>query len=146
MKNEKALIKDFWHPSEGNSSTDLTENQIGWTDFHKTEASGYSETKDVWDHLVAHEKSEGLGFDLAFFFPETGKMYYLDNADGAIYVVPENEDLAYVFDRFDYSNFEKTEDNEIFDFEDPQEVWNHFHINGKNMKYILEHSLLILSH
>ena len=75
-------------------------------------------------------------------------MYLLDNIDRVIYEVPHNNqwDGKYLINKFSYTDFDKMNAKEVFEFEKTSEVWANFTIEGQSMKYILEHSVLILCH
>lgn len=145
--SNKIIIRNFWEPAPNFPDSNLKSNEIGWTDSQKVESGGYAETKDIWDHLISHGGAGICGFDLAFFYLENRQMYLLDNIDHVIYEVPINPnwDGKYLISKYDYSSFDKENAKEVFEFDDTSEVWEDFTINGKNMKYILEHSVLILS-
>lgn len=146
-QKRQVVVNDFWHPTEAWPDTALYTDQLGWTVDQKVESGGYTDTFDVWQHLIALKGSQVVGFDLSFYFPEDGNCYYLDNAEGTVYrIAPRSDwDGHHLSDCFLFPDFDREEADEVFEFGHAQEVWEGFTVKGHDMKYILEHSALGLS-
>ncbi|MDE6482502.1 MAG: hypothetical protein K2L01_01880 [Rikenellaceae bacterium] len=127
--------------------TDLYEDELGWNLSDREEAGGYTDTKDVWDHLIALSSDDIVGFDLCFYYPETDRFYYLDNISRSLFILPTRPDWdgKYIFDRVDIQPQTVPDEYELMEFEHASEVWDKFRIGDKDMRYILEHSVLMLS-
>lgn len=147
MKRSKQipLIRNFWIPTEEFPDTTLYQNQLGWTDEQKVQSGGYTDTEDVWNHLIAYDSDKVVGWDLCFFYVPNQTFYYIDQMAKVLYILPENDDANEpLYGRVDMRPQIVPEKDELMDFEQASEIWNDFKIGGKDMKYILEHSVLTL--
>lgn len=146
--NHIAVLENFWYPTAKRPDTTLYEDQLGWSIYDKLQSGGYTETKDVWDSLMNDTRIRGVGWDLCFFYPPTKTFYYIDMIPKVLYVLPTkpNWDGKNIFDSVDIGPQITPEENELMDFEDATDIWDNFRIADKDLKYILEHSVLFLSH
>ena len=122
--------------------------EISWAGRtnQKIESGGYTETKDVWDHLVGFSSDKVVGWDLCFFYTPNHTFYYLDQMAKVIYKLPLNGDVGEpLFARVDIRPQIVPEEDEVFDYDRISQVWDYFTIDGHHMAYILEHSVLVLS-
>lgn len=77
MENKrKVVIPNFWKPFSRYTDPTLYRDELGWTPELKIESGGYTDTYDVWEHLIAHDDLNAVGFDLGFYYIGNGKMYY----------------------------------------------------------------------
>lgn len=143
----KIVIDNFWWTNEKFPDATLYEDQLGWTTEEKVQSGGFTETKDVWDSLMNDKNIRGVGWDLCFFYPPTRTFYYIDMIPKVLYKLPIKEDWdgKNVLESVEIGPQITPEEDELMDFEDATDIWNHFKIDGKDMKYILEHSVLFLS-
>lgn len=146
-KDRKLILRDFWLKTELEPDTTLYEDQLGWTKQQQSDSGNYTDTKDVWSHLIAFDSDEIVGWDLCFYFIETGLFYYIDQMAKILYVLPKAPDAdgKSIFGSVDIEPHIVPEEDELMYFEQASEIWDSFTINGKDMKYILEHSVLVLS-
>lgn len=139
------LIRNFWIPTEECPDTTLYQDQLGWTDEQKVQSGGYTETKDIWNHLIAYDSNEVVGWDLCFFYVPNKTFYYIDQMAKVLYILPENHDAEEpLYGRVEMRPQIVPEEDELMDFNKASEIWNDFKIDGHNMCYILEHSVLTL--
>ena len=141
------IREQLWAPRPGRTDLNLYEDELGWSLSDREEAGGYTDTKDVWDHLIALSSDDIVGFDLCFYYPETDRFYYLDNMSRSLFILPTRPDWdgKYIFDRVDVQPQTVPDEYELMEFEHASEVWDKFRIGDKDMRYILEHSVLMLS-
>lgn len=141
------MARDFWFKTEKEPDTTLYEDQLGWTTAIKVESGGYSDTHDVWKHIMERTTQDIVGWDLCFYFPETGRFYYIDQIDKILFRVPviDDWDGKSIFASIEIGPQLVPEEDELMYFDNVSEVWDHFQINGHDMKYIIEHSVLFLS-
>ncbi len=146
-ERRKLVREQFWAPRPGRTDLNLYEDELGWSLSDREEAGGYTDTKDVWDHLIALSSNDIVGFDLCFYYPETDRFYYLDNMSRSLFILPTRPDWdgKYIFDRVDVQPQTVPDEYELMEFEHASEVWDKFRIGDKDMRYILEHSVLMLS-
>ena len=148
MKNNVRipLLANFWYKTDREKDSTLYCDQLGWQDNQKVESGGYTELKDVWDHLVALDSDKVVGWDLCFFYLPNKTFYYLDQMAKVIYKLPISQDESEpLFARVDIRPQIVPEEDEVFDYDKIVQVWEDFKIDGHNMAYILEHSVLVLS-
>lgn len=145
--NHIPVINDFWYPCDNRSDTTLYKDQLGWRADLKVEAGGYTDTYDVWLGLMGNRQIRGVGWDLCFFYPPTHTFYYINQIDKYVCKLPIRDDWdgKYLLDSVDIAPQIVPEDDELMDFENVSEVWDNFKIEGNDMKYILEHSVLFLA-
>ncbi len=146
-ERRKLIREQLWAPRPGRTDLNLYEDELGWSLSDREEAGGYTDTKDVWDHLIALSSDDIVGFDLCFYYPETDRFYYLDNMSRSLFILPTRPDWdgKYIFDRVDVQPQTVPDEYELMEFEHASEVWDKFRIGDKDMRYILEHSVLMLS-
>ena len=148
MSNTKRtpLMKSFWYIDEYQKDSTLYTDQLGWTEEQKVESGGYTDTKDVWSHLIGFSSDKVVGWDLCFFYVPNHTFYYLDQMAKVIYKLPVSSDNTQsLFARVDICPQIVPEEDEVFDYDTISQVWNDFTIDGHHMDYILEHSVLVLS-
>lgn len=145
--HRKPIIDNFWYPTEAQPDTTLYEDQLGWVIEYQLESGGYTDTYDVWLNLMENRHIRGVGWDLCFFYLPTRSFYYINQIDKYVCKLPVREDWdkKYILSSVDIEPQIVPEENELMDFNNVSEVWDNFKINGKDMKYILEHSVLFLS-
>ncbi len=141
------IREQLWAPRSGRTDLNLYEDELGWSLSDREEAGGYTDTKDVWDHLIALSSNDIVGFDLCFYYPETDCFYYIDNIGRSLFILPPEPDWdgRYIFDRVEIQPQIVPDEYELMEFEHASEVWDKFRIGDKDMRYILEHSVLMLS-
>lgn len=146
-KNERKIVqKNFWYPLENFPDTTLYEDQLGWDEEQKVESGGYQTTEDVWKHLVAYDSERVVGWDLCFFYVPNQTFHYIDQMAKVLYILPKNDNVDEpLYTRVDIKPQIVPEEDELMDFEQASEIWREFKIDGHDMKYILEHSVLTLS-
>ena len=145
-KQRTPILANFWYKTDREKDSTLYQDQLGWQENHKIESGGYTEVKDVWDHLVGFSTDKALGWDLGFFYLPNQTFYYLDQMARVIYKIPLlPDDSQPLFARVSIRPQIVPEDDEVFDYEFISEVWNDFTIDGHHMDYILAHSVLVLS-
>lgn len=146
-ERRKLIREQLWAPRSGRTDLNLYEDELGWSLSDREEAGGYTDTKDVWDHLIALSSNDIVGFDLCFYYPETDCFYYIDNIGRSLFILPPEPDWdgRYIFDRVEIQPQIVPDEYELMEFEHASEVWDKFRIGDKDMRYILEHSVLMLS-
>lgn len=145
MESNDILIRNFWIPTEEFPDTTLYQNQLGWTDEQKVQSGGYTDTEDVWKHLIAYDSDQVVGWDLCFFYVPNRTFYYIDQMAKVLYILPENHDSEEpLYARVDMRPQIVPEEDELMDFERASDIWSDFQIDGHDMRYILEHSVLTL--
>lgn len=148
MENNKRIaeLDDFWYHTKREHDSTLYQDQLGWQDHHKIEAGGYTEVKDIWDHLIGFSSDKIVGWDLCFFYLPTKTFYYLDQMARVIYKLPlSQDDSEPLFARVSIRPQIVPEEDEVFDYDRISQVWDDFTIDGHHMEYILNHSVLVLS-
>lgn len=141
------VVKNFWYPTDYQHDTTLYKDQLGWRIELKVESGGYTDTYEVWLNLMENHQIRGVGWDLCFYYPQTDNFYYINQIDKYVCKLPVRKDWdgKYILSKVDIEPQIVPEENELMDFEKISEIWEHFKIDGKDMKYILEHSVLFLS-
>ncbi len=136
-------MKGFWYIDEYQKDPTLYSDQLGWTEEQKVESGGYTETKDVWNHLVGFSSGKVVGWDLCFFYVPNRTFYYLDQMAKVIYKLPVSSDNSKsLFARVDISPQIVPEENKVFDYDKISQVWDDFTIDGHHTAYIFEHLTL----
>ena len=145
--NRVPVMNNFWNKTEKEPNTVLFQDQLGWQPYHKVESGGYNDTFDIWQHLMNNRHIRGVGWDLCFYYPSTGIFYYIDQIAKVLYELPYCEGCGEtsIFEGVEIRPQLVPEDKELMDFNSVSDIWEKFTIEGKNMKYILEHSVLFLS-
>ena len=139
---DKVIVSNFWPPYWDGNRPELMASQLGWPAARRADA-GSDDIKDNFDYHICH-----LNFDLCFYFPETDKFYYADIMNNDVLIIPEREDWdgKYYYDRvasvWSPPDFRSSEC--LLEFDEPQEIWDKLIINGKNLEYILAHSVIWL--
>ena len=145
MENSKIIKKNFWNPAYNDGTLDLTEDELGWDAARKDDAHS-DDTKDVFDYIIGC-----LHWDLSLFYTENEKFYYIDMALNEVRIRGDDPDWdgVYLSDKSDPWGLEwydrDRDDLILMRFENVQEVWDNFKIDGKDMRYIIEHSVYWLS-
>lgn len=141
------VVRNFWYPTDTQPDTTLYQDQLGWVIEYQVESGGYTDTYDVWLNLMEDRHIRGVGWDLCFFYLPTRTFYYINQIDKYVCKLPVREDWdgKYILSSVDIEPQIVPEEDELMDFENISEVWNSFKIDGKDMKYILEHSVIFLS-
>jgi hypothetical protein len=141
------VVRNFWYQTDTQPDPTLYKDQLGWSIELKVESGGYTDTYDVWLNLMEDCHIRGIGWDLCFFYPPTRSFYYINQIDRYVSRLPIREDWdgKYILNSVDIEPQIVPEENELMDFNEISEVWNNFKIDGKDMKYILEHSVVFLS-
>ena len=145
MENSKIIKKNFWNPAYKDGTLDLTEDELGWDAARKDDAHS-DDTKDVFDYIIGC-----LHWDLSLFYTENEKFYYIDMALNEVRIRGDDPDWdgVYLSDKSDPWGLEwydrDRDDLILMRFENVQEVWDNFKIDGKDRRYIIEHSVYWLS-
>ena len=120
MSNTKRtpLMKSFWYIDEYQKDSTLYTDQLGWTEEQKVESGGYTDTKDVWSHLIGFSSDKVVGWDLCFFYVPNHTFYYLDQMAKVIYKLPVSSDNTQsLFARVDICPQIVPEEDEVFDYD-----------------------------
>ncbi len=146
-KGRKPVIRNFWYPTDTQKDTTLYEDQLGWSIEQQVESGGYTDSYEVWLNLMDNRQIRGVGWDLCFFYLPNRTFYYINQIDKYVCILPvcEDWDGKFILSSVDIEPQIVPEENELMYFEEIADVWNNFKIDGKDMKYILEHSVLFLS-
>lgn len=145
-KTHREIIQpNFWAITKWERDSNLYKDQLGWTEELRYQSGGYTDTKEIWDHLIALNSDKVVGWDLGFFFPENQTFYYIDQMPKILYKLPIKEGEEPLLMRVEIRPQIVPEEDELMDYEKASEIWDNFTINGHDMKYILEHSVLFLS-
>lgn len=141
------VLENFWLKTKDEPDTTLYQDQLGWTIPLKVESGGFTDTHDIWKNIMERSDPNIVGWDLCFFYPTTGIFYFIDQINKELYILPRliNWDGIYIFCSVNIGDQCVPEENVLMDFDNVSEVWDNFKIDGKDMKYILEHSALFLS-
>lgn len=140
------LLSNFWFETDREKDPVLYQDQLGWQEIHMMESGGYTEDKDIWQHLIGFSGAEAVGWDLGFFYLPNQTFYYLDQMAKVIYKLPiEGKESEPLFGRVNIRPQIVPEEYEIFNFDNIAQVWDDFTIDGHHMPYILKHSVLVLS-
>lgn len=145
--NHIPLVENFWYPTESQPDTTLYKDQLGWTVELKVESGGYTDTYNVWLNIMENRQIRGVGWDLCFYYPPTGVFYYINQIDRYVCKLPVRCDWdgKYILGSVDIEPQIVPEEDELMCFERVSEVWDNFKIGDRDMRYILEHSVLFLS-
>ena len=141
----KIIKKNFWSPVYKDGALDLTEDEVGW-DAIRREESGSDDTKVIFDHVIG-----SLYWDLSLFYTINEKFYYIDMAKKVVRLRNDDPDwdglhLVDKSDPWGLKWYDLEHDELILmRFDNVKEVWDNFKIDGKDMKYIIEHSVYWLS-
>lgn len=142
----KPLLANFWYETDREKDPTLYQDQLGWQEIHQMESGGYTEEKDIWQHLIGFSGKKVVGWDLGFFYFPNQTFYYLDQMAKVIYKLPlEGQEGEPLFARVNIRPQIVPEEDEVFDYDHISQVWDDFTIDGHHMSYILEHSVLVLS-
>lgn len=136
---KKVVLENFWPPQFGDGDTNLYDNEIGWRIEERTSA-GSDDTKEVFDF---HCKL--CPYNLELYYLEDGNFYYFDinNFGGVFQLQPEQDwDGKYIFQKVKSTDSPDYDPDYIFVFDTAQELWDKFRLNGKTLKYIIEHSVV----
>lgn len=139
---KEIIRRKFWPPYWNGNAPELTKDQLGWNSIRRRDA-GSDDVKDNFDFHVVHS-----GWDLSFYYVDKDRFYYIDLMNKEIYCRRDDPDWnhEYDYDRVSvYDLYSSMEDEPIFEFENPDEIWEHFRIDGKDLAYILLHSVIWLS-
>ena len=118
---------------------------MGW-DAIRREESGSDDTKVIFDHVIG-----SLYWDLSLFYTINEKFYYIDMAKKVVRLRNDDPDwdglhLVDKSDPWGLKWYDLEHDELILmRFDNVKEVWDNFKIDGKDMKYIIEHSVYWLS-
>ena len=145
MSMNKIIKKNFWNPVYKDGASDLTEDELGW-DAARRDDAGSNDTKDIFDHVIGC-----LHWDLSLFYTENEKYYYIDMAENVVRIRNDDPqwDGKYLSDKSDPWSLEWYDREHpeliLMHFNNVQEVWDNFKIDGKDMRYIIDHSVYWLS-
>ena len=141
----KIIKKNIWSPVYKDGALDLTKDELGW-DAIRREESGSDDTKVIFDHVIG-----SLYWDLSLFYTINEKFYYIDMAKKVVRLRNDDPDwdglhLVDKSDPWGLKWYDLEHDELILmRFDNVKEVWDNFKIDGKDMKYIIEHSVYWLS-
>jgi len=141
IMDNKIIRKSFWPPYWHNNPPELTEDQLGF-DEHNFADVGSRDTKTIFDFMLGN-----TGFDMSFYYAENNKFYYIEMLDKHVFCRKDNPDWDGKYDYNRVKVYEPPQDDSeiIMSFRHRQEVWDNFKIDGKDMKYIIEHSVVWFS-
>ncbi|MBQ9216886.1 MAG: hypothetical protein IJ724_10670 [Muribaculaceae bacterium] len=139
---KKVLIKNFWPKTEWDDSTELTEDQLGW-EKGMTVAPGSNDPKDIFDYWIKY-----WGFDLGLYYVEDDVFLFFEMDYKEAFILPPDSkwDGKYIFERSELHEQSTIDLEPIFKFTDTDMLWNEFRYKGKNLKYLIEHSVVTTSH
>lgn len=141
--DKQVIIENFWPPCLGDGDSCLYADELGWRDFHKADAHGGS-TRHIFDFYVGH-----YAFDLILYYVEKDVFLYIDSINGNVFELPQREDWdgRFIFERCEFTNYPEPEPREyLFEFSEPEELWNDFCYDGHNLPYLIEHSVIDTQH
>lgn len=138
MTKRKLLKTKFWPPYLNLEESNLYEDELGWQEMDYEEEE-IRDTYMVYDRLVVQG---GLG--LLLYYVEKDILYYFDVAHGQTRTLPLNPkwDGKYLFEKYDNQMCYDQEQESIFDYEDAMDLWNRFQVDGHDMRYLIEHSIV----
>ena len=147
MKKKKIIVENFWDSDFGDKrAPELTEEQLGWNKAQRDD--GHSDdTKDVFDYLIGC-----LNWDLSFYYSVKDKYYYIDMSHNVVIARDTDPDwdgkhIVYKSNPWGLEWYDRDRpDLILMHFKNVKEVWDNFKIDGKDMRFIIEHSVLWLSH
>lgn len=136
------IKKNFWPPYLGDGDPNLYIDELGWGKTYQAEAHS-TDTYNIYHFFVYH-----YGFDLKLYFAEFDEFYYIDMSEQSVYKMPTKEgwDGQYIYERVD-DNIQYCINPEcICEFKDAIQLWKILNIHEHDLKYIIEHSLVIVTH
>lgn len=139
----KRLKKDFWHPTQRDSDTNLYEDQLGWRDANRVDAH----STDSWNILKFYLGH--YGFDLALYLVETDEFYYIDNIqNNEVWKLKNREDWdgKYIIERVEFSHCPEPEPDVIYEYKDLRDLWLNLKIHGLSLKEVIEKSVVMVMH
>lgn len=146
MENDKdqVLVENYWNPKfYPNRPAGLYAHQLGWQLDERTMAG----SDDPYDIFILHINM--MPYDLALHLVEEDVMLFCDNHWFGVYILKPRPDWdgKYLDDKYDphHSNM-KLEDEPIYEYEDTNDLWEKFRYKGKDLRYLIEHSVVSLSH
>ena len=141
---KKIIVKNFWDPNFGdNKAPELTEDELGWNDAQRDDGHS-NDTKEVFDYLIGC-----LNFDLSFYYTITDKYYYIDRSYNVVIARDTDPDwdgkhVIYKSNPWGLEWYDRDRPELIvMRFNTVQDVWDNFKIDGKDMKYIIEHTIIM---
>ncbi len=141
--NERQIVRSkFWPPTLGDGDTNLYSDEIGWRESLRPD-NFLTDTKRIFDFHVKH-----YGFDLVLFFLDDNRFYYCDMHNGEVLRLDINPqwDGTYQYQMSDPVNKHWFDNEVLFEFDDAQQLWSEFTLDGHNLKYVIEHSVVDIMH
>lgn len=134
--------KDFWPPYFGDGDPNLYADELGWGETYQAEAHS-TDTYNIYHFFIYH-----YGFDLKLYFAEYDEFYYIDMTEHAVYKMPTKEGWNgnYIYERVDESAQYHFNMECVCEFDNAIQLWKDLSIHDKNLKYVIEHSLVIVTH
>lgn len=137
------LKKDFWHPSQWDSDTNLYEDELGWREENISDAH----STDSWNIFKFY--LEHYGFDLALYLVQSDEFYYIDNMqNNEVLKLKDREDWdgQYIMERVEFSHFPNPEPEVVYEYKDIRDLWQNLKIHGLSLKEVIEKSVVLLEH
>lgn len=142
MITKRILIRNFWPPYLGDGNPRLFSDEIGWREVHCVDSHS-NDTYHNFDFFINH-----YGFDLILYYLERDEFIYFDVLNGGVFLLQQREDWdgQYIFDRCEFTNEPDYDFEYIYEFDDSSQLWREFAYDGKNLKALIEASVVDLQH
>ncbi len=136
------IKKNFWPPYLGDGDPNLYKDELGWGDTYQAEAHS-TDTYNIYHFFIYH-----YGFDLKLYFAEYDEFYYIDMSGQCVYKMPTKEDWngQYIYERVDDNIQYSFKAECIYEFDNAIQLWKSLNIHDHNLKYVIEHSLVTVTH
>ena len=123
------IKKNFWPPYLGDGDPNLYKDELGWGDTYQAEAHS-TDTYNI------------------YHFAEYDEFYYIDMSGQCVYKMPTKEDWngQYIYERVDDNIQYSFKAECIYEFDNAIQLWKSLNIHDHNLKYVIEHSLVTVTH
>ncbi len=138
--NRKVIVENFWPPHLCPNDPTLYEDELGWQKCDYANVEHATESRELFKFFC-----EQWGFDLMIYFADNGEFYYCDVHHNRCVLhlhQSKNWDGKYLFQKCEFTFSPHNEFEEIFDFDDVWELWNDFRLDGHNLEYVIDHSVV----
>jgi len=138
----KVILENFWPPYLGDGDARLFSDEVGWRLFHQTDARS-KDTYQIFNFYVGYYM-----FNLILYYIEDDVFLYFDTINGNVFRLEQREDWdgKYVFERCEFTDYPEKEPDYLFEFNTADELWNDFCYSDRDLRYLIEHSVVDTQH
>lgn len=136
------LINNFWPVTEQNKRSELLDSDLGWKKDMAI-LPGSNDTKDIFDFWVGN-----MEFSLGLFYAEENIFFFLWSDYKEIFILPKKSDWdgKYIFESCIIDEQTVYDLDPIFGSNDLGTLWKEFRFKGKDLRYIIDHSVVVTTH